>query len=120
MAIPYDFKAGLPNAAQLGRSAVLQFTLAKKGDVLSTLHSTKFSPYIGLDLSIINASTELAKISLDGRDQNVPVGGLILNNIYYDEVRVISMSDKGTGLECYSQGILRELAEDLIGEVAAE
>lgn len=113
--MPYTFKAKLPNAANLGRSALLELDLANQGDRYSTMSGTKTGAFIGLDMTITNASGANATIELDGRPQVVPIGGLVLTNTYYDNIHLKSKPGTGGGLSFYLQGILLEVARELAG-----
>ena len=103
MTVPQVLIERLPSSSQLGRS-ITEIQLTTGGKYF-TIYGADLPPYVGLDITILNPTGGNAIITLDGQKQTVPIAGLILNSIYYDQIEVVSVGSKKGSLTLYIQGI---------------
>lgn len=113
MAVPPQYR--FASATTIGRSAIYTKTI-QVGGVFSALKNTEYAPFVGLDMAILNLSGGAAKISLDGKEIDVPIAGANISSTYFDQIKVISAGDDG-GLRFAMEGVL--LSEVLALEVPA-
>lgn len=101
MGVPPEYR--LANAALLARTAIYRKTL-NAGQAFTCALNTEYTPFIGLDLAVQNASGGAAVLTLDGRELTVPVGGVEISNTWYNELKVVSAGEDG-GLTLSMSGI---------------